>query len=136
MGQEREIERDSLRVPGTTLTPAWCLRRAGSTNLAGHRIALGIVRDPGPFRDVIGRPPSRTPVLAIAATVGHYIITVGFPPLARLVSRPRGHEYALHLDYLDGGGDLNALAAELTELPGIRRASTNGEDGSRGEHPT
>jgi putative Mg2+ transporter-C (MgtC) family protein len=112
------------------------------------------------------------PVLAVAATVAHYLITVGFPPLAELLGRYRRREPALYLDYFDGRGvlrtvltactgrgwtvrrlevqretttaegdrtaavhlllggrgDLNALAAELSELPGIRRASTSSDD--------
>lgn len=112
------------------------------------------------------------PVLAVTATAAHYLITVGFPPLARLVSRYRRREPALYLDYFDGRGvlrtvlaactgqgwtvqrvevdreatttdgrrtaavvlrlggrgDLNALAAELSELPGIRRAGTRTDD--------
>jgi putative Mg2+ transporter-C (MgtC) family protein len=112
------------------------------------------------------------PVLAVAATAAHYLITVGFPPLARLLSRFRRHEPSLYLDYFDGRGilrtvlaactergwtvqrvevdreattadgrrttavvlrlagrgDLTTLAAELSELPGIRRASTSSED--------
>ena len=112
------------------------------------------------------------PVLAVAATAAHYLITVGFPPLARLLGRYRRREPVLYLDYLDGRGvlravlsactgqgwtvrrlevdreattpegnriaavvlrlagrgDLNALAAQLSELPGIRRASTSSDD--------
>jgi putative Mg2+ transporter-C (MgtC) family protein len=112
------------------------------------------------------------PVLAVAATGAHYLITVGFPPVARLLGRYRRREPALYLDYFDGRGvlrtvltsctsqgwavhrvevhrelttadgsrtaavvlhlagrgDLNALAAELSELPGIRRASTQSDD--------
>jgi putative Mg2+ transporter-C (MgtC) family protein len=112
------------------------------------------------------------PVLAVVATAAHYLITVGFPALSRLLGRYRGQEPALHLDYFDGRGvlravlasctgqgwsvrrvevdreatgpegsrtaavtlrlagrgDLNSLAAELSELPGIRRASTQSDD--------
>jgi putative Mg2+ transporter-C (MgtC) family protein len=112
------------------------------------------------------------PVLAVAATAAHYLITVGFPPLAGLLTRYRRREPALYLDYFDGRGvlravlsactgqgwtvrrvevdreattaegnrtaavvlrlagrgDLNALAAQLSELPGIRRASTSSDD--------
>ena len=111
------------------------------------------------------------PVLAVAATAGHYLITVGVPPLADLLRRYRRREPVLYLDYVDGRGvlrtvlatcteqgwtvrrvevdrettsddgsrtarvvlrlggrgDLNTLAAELGELPGIRRASTSDE---------
>src|SRR5690242_5688311 len=38
------------------------------------------------------------PVLAVAATVAHYLITVGFPPLAALLGRYRRREPALYLD--------------------------------------
>jgi putative Mg2+ transporter-C (MgtC) family protein len=112
------------------------------------------------------------PVLAVAGTVGHYVITVGFPPLIRLVDRRRRGDPTLHLDYYDGGGvlrtvlaactdqgwvvrrvevdreataddgrrvaavtlrlagrgDLTALAAELTELAGIRAARTGDDE--------
>ena len=111
------------------------------------------------------------PVLAIAATAAHYVITVGFPPLARVLSRYGRREPLLYLDYFDGRGvlrtvlaactsqgwtvqrvevdreataedgrrtaavvlrlggrgDLTTLAAELSELPGIRRAGTTTE---------
>ena len=110
-------------------------------------------------------------LLAVAATAGHYLITVGVPPLADLLRRYRRREPVLYLDYVDGRGvlrtvlatcteqgwtvrrvevdrettsddgsrtarvvlrlggrgDLNTLAAELGELPGIRRASTSDE---------
>lgn len=112
------------------------------------------------------------PVLAVVGVLGHYLITVGFPWLTRLLRRYRRHEPALYLDYFDGRGvlrtvlaactdggwivrrveidreattedgrrtavvvlrlvgrgDLNAFAAELSELPGIRRAVTHGDD--------
>jgi putative Mg2+ transporter-C (MgtC) family protein len=108
------------------------------------------------------------PVLAVVTTAGHFLITVGFPPLTRMLDRRRADPPVLHLNYFDGRGvlrtvlaactergwavsrvevtreattadghrvaavslrltgrgDLTALAAELTELPGIRAAST------------
>jgi putative Mg2+ transporter-C (MgtC) family protein len=108
------------------------------------------------------------PVLAVAATAGHYLITVGFPPLSRWLDRHRRDPPVLHLSYFDGRGvlrtvlacctgrgwavrrlevdrealtadgariaavtlqlagrgDLSALAAELTELEGVRAART------------
>jgi putative Mg2+ transporter-C (MgtC) family protein len=111
------------------------------------------------------------PVLAVAGTAGHYLVTVAFPPLLRFARR-RGGEPVLHLNYYDGRGalrtvlavctdrgwavrrvevakeaiaddgrrvaavtlrltgrgDLTALAAELTELDGIRAVRTGDED--------
>jgi putative Mg2+ transporter-C (MgtC) family protein len=113
------------------------------------------------------------PVLAVAATAGHFLITVGFPPLSRLLDRYRGDPPVLHLNYFDGHGvlrtvlaacteqgwavrrvevdreavddngdrvaavtlqltgrgDLSALAAELTELGGVRAARTGRDAG-------
>lgn len=112
------------------------------------------------------------PVLAVAATLAHYLITVGFPRLTRLIGRRPHRKPLLHLDYFDGRGvlrtvlatctgrgwvvhrvevdreattsdgrrtaavvlgltgrgDLHALAAELSELPGIRRASAGNDE--------
>jgi len=73
------------------------------------------------------------PVLAVTTTAAHYLITVGFPPLAQFLSRYGRQEPVLYLDgrrtaavvlRLTGRGDLNILAAELSELPDIRTAST------------
>jgi putative Mg2+ transporter-C (MgtC) family protein len=110
------------------------------------------------------------PVLAVAGTAGHYLVTVAFPPLLHLARR-RSRDPVLRLDYYDGRGvlrtvlaactdqgwgvrrvevaretiaedgrrvaavtlrltgrgDLNALAAELTELDGIRAVRTGDE---------
>jgi putative Mg2+ transporter-C (MgtC) family protein len=111
------------------------------------------------------------PVLAVAGTAGHFLITVGFPPLSRLLDRRRSDPPVLQLSYVDGRGvlrtvlaactdqgwavrrvevdretvtddgsrvaavtlqltgrgDLTALAAELTELRGVRAARTGGD---------
>ncbi len=108
------------------------------------------------------------PVVAVAATAGHFLITRGFPPLARATARRRREPPTLRLGYadgqgvlrvaltactrrgwavrgvqvtqegldpagtrvaavtlqLDGRGDLGALAAELSELTGVRSAVT------------
>jgi putative Mg2+ transporter-C (MgtC) family protein len=112
------------------------------------------------------------PVLALAATAGHFLITRGLPPLARATARRRREPPTLRLGYtdghgvlrtvlgmctdrgwavrgieidreeldrdgsrvaavtlkLDGRGDLGDLAADLTELPGVRSAATGREE--------
>lgn len=48
------------------------------------------------------------PVLAVTATGGHFLITRGYPHLARVVSARRGDPPTLQLSYADGHGVLRA----------------------------
>lgn len=54
------------------------------------------------------------PVLAMAATAGHFIITRGLPPLARITARRRRQPPTLRLGYADGHGVLRAVLAACT----------------------
>src|SRR4051812_40756985 len=55
------------------------------------------------------------PLLAIGTTVGHFIIAVGFPPLARALYHRRAEIPVLRLDYFDGQGVLRNVLAACTE---------------------
>ena len=44
------------------------------------------------------------PLLAIGTTAGHFLISVGFPPLTRTLVRRRAEVPALRLEYYDGQG--------------------------------
>ena len=55
------------------------------------------------------------PLLAVGATVGHFVISVGFPPLARALYRRRAEIPVLRLAYLDGQGVLRNVLAACTE---------------------
>jgi putative Mg2+ transporter-C (MgtC) family protein len=55
------------------------------------------------------------PLLAVAATGGHFIISVGFPPLARALARRRPEAPVLRLDYFDGQGVLRNVLSTCTE---------------------
>jgi len=112
------------------------------------------------------------PLLAVGTTAGHFLISTGFPPLARVLYHRRAEIPVLRLDYLDGQGvlrnvlatcteqgwavhglevdresiseeghrvasvtltlagrgDLMTLAAEISQLPGVRAARTGAEE--------
>jgi len=55
------------------------------------------------------------PLLAVGTTVGHFVISVGFPPLARALYRRRAEIPVLRLDYLDGQGVLRNVLSVCTE---------------------
>ncbi len=55
------------------------------------------------------------PVLAVAATAGHFVVTRGLPPLARATARRRREPPELRLDYADGHGVLRAVLASCTD---------------------
>lgn len=55
------------------------------------------------------------PVLAVAATAGHFVVTRGLPPLARVTARRRKDPPELRLGYADGHGVLRAALAACTE---------------------
>jgi putative Mg2+ transporter-C (MgtC) family protein len=55
------------------------------------------------------------PLLAVATTAGHFVISVGFPPLARALMRRRAEVPVLRLDYFDGQGVLRSVLSTCTE---------------------
>jgi putative Mg2+ transporter-C (MgtC) family protein len=55
------------------------------------------------------------PVLAVAATAGHFVISVGFPPLARALATRRPESPVIRLDYFDGQGVLRNVLSTCTE---------------------
>jgi putative Mg2+ transporter-C (MgtC) family protein len=55
------------------------------------------------------------PVLAVAATAGHFLITRGYPHLARAVAARRSDPPTLRLSYADGHGVLRAALTACTE---------------------
>ncbi|MEC3981471.1 MgtC/SapB family protein [Amycolatopsis sp. H20-H5] len=54
------------------------------------------------------------PVLAVATTLGHFVVTRGLPPLARLVARNRREPPTLRLSYTDGRGVLREVLTTCT----------------------
>lgn len=76
------------------------------------------------------------PVLAAATTAGHFLITRGFPPLARLTARHRKDPPVLRLGYADGHGVLRTVLTACTEAGWVvRRMAVDREgldhDGTR-----
>src|SRR6185437_5280495 len=55
------------------------------------------------------------PVLALAATAGHFLITRGLPPLARATARRRREPPTLRLGYADGHGVLRTVLGMCTD---------------------
>ena len=55
------------------------------------------------------------PLLAIRTTVGHFVISTGFPPLTRALVRRRAELPVLRLDYFDGQGVLRSVLSTCTE---------------------
>ena len=55
------------------------------------------------------------PLLAVGTTAGHFLITTGFPPIARALARHRPLLPVLRLDYFDGQGVLRAALSVCTE---------------------
>ncbi|MGZ4508228.1 MAG: MgtC/SapB family protein [Blastococcus sp.] len=55
------------------------------------------------------------PVLAIGTTAGHFLISLGFPPLARTLVRRQGEVPILRLNYFDGQGVLRSVLSTCTE---------------------
>ncbi|SDF36500.1 MgtC/SapB family protein [Pseudonocardia oroxyli] len=54
------------------------------------------------------------PVLAVAATAGHFVVTRGLLPLARATQRRRRDPPVLHLRYADGQGILRTVVQLCT----------------------
>jgi putative Mg2+ transporter-C (MgtC) family protein len=55
------------------------------------------------------------PVLAVAATAAHFLVTRGYPPLARAVAARRTDPPTLRLSYAEGHGVLRAALTACTE---------------------
>jgi putative Mg2+ transporter-C (MgtC) family protein len=55
------------------------------------------------------------PVLAVAATAGHFVVTRGLPPLARATARRRKEPPTLRLGYADGHGVLRVVLTTCTD---------------------
>jgi putative Mg2+ transporter-C (MgtC) family protein len=55
------------------------------------------------------------PLLAIGTTAGHFVISVGFPPVVRALLRRRAEVPVLRLDYFDGRGVLRSVLSACTE---------------------
>jgi putative Mg2+ transporter-C (MgtC) family protein len=55
------------------------------------------------------------PLLAVGTTVGHFVITLGLPPVARALAHRRAELPVLRLEYLDGHGVLRAVLSTCTE---------------------
>src|SRR5215207_11056720 len=55
------------------------------------------------------------PVLAVAGTAVHYLVTRGYRPLARLVNRSSTVPRDVHLSYTDGHGVLRRVLTVCTE---------------------
>jgi putative Mg2+ transporter-C (MgtC) family protein len=55
------------------------------------------------------------PLLAVGTTIGHFVIAVGFPPLARALVRNRAEVPVLRLEYFDGHGVLRSVLSTCTD---------------------
>ena len=56
------------------------------------------------------------PVLAVATTIGHFVIMLGFPRLVRRLRRHRRTASEIQISYLDGRGLLRTILIRCTEL--------------------
>ncbi|QBI54081.1 putative Mg(2+) transport ATPase [Streptomonospora litoralis] len=54
-------------------------------------------------------------LVAAAVTAAHYLVSLGYPPVLRLVTRRRPSTAPLRLAYEDGRGTLRSILAEVTE---------------------
>lgn len=55
------------------------------------------------------------PLLAVAGTAAHYLVTRGYRPLARLLTRRSSAPHAIHVTYLNGRGVLRIVLTRCTE---------------------
>lgn len=55
------------------------------------------------------------PVLAVAATAGHFLVVTALRPVVHAVHRRRGGPPALHLEYVDGRGVLRDVLTTCTD---------------------
>lgn len=77
------------------------------------------------------------PVLAVAGTAGHYLVTRGYRPLARALHRRSGAARAVAVTYADGRGILRAVLTTCTERGfAVAGMTVDREDpGDGGERP-
>lgn len=74
------------------------------------------------------------PVLAVATAIGHFVIMLVFPKLARQLPRPRRTTTSIRISYEDGRGLLRSILVSCTELRfsinhvRLDRADTVGEE--------
>ncbi|MDT7617247.1 MAG: putative Mg2+ transporter-C (MgtC) family protein [Pseudonocardiales bacterium] len=69
------------------------------------------------------------PVVAVAATAGHFLVTRGFPPLARATVHRRREPPTLRLGYADGHGVLRNALTTCTERGWVvRGVDVTGEE--------
>ena len=55
------------------------------------------------------------PLLAVGATLSHFLVTLGFPPLTRALVRRRAEAPMLRLEYYDGRGVLRNVLSTCTD---------------------
>nr|WP_218891104.1 MgtC/SapB family protein [Actinomycetospora corticicola] len=74
------------------------------------------------------------PLLALAGVVAHYLVTRGFRPLARALSRSSNAPRAVHVSYADGRGVLRRVLSTATErgfaVAGVTVDRDGTEDGT------
>jgi putative Mg2+ transporter-C (MgtC) family protein len=56
------------------------------------------------------------PILALATTIGHFVIMFGFPAIIRRLPRVRGQPVQIHISYQDGRGLLRNVLVACSEL--------------------
>lgn len=77
------------------------------------------------------------PLLAVAGTVVHYLITRGYRPLARLLARQSSAPRPVHVTYADGQGVLRSILTLCTERGfAVAGMTVDREDPADGENGT
>lgn len=74
------------------------------------------------------------PVLAVAGTAAHYLVTRGYRPLARALTRRSSAPRAVHVSYAEGRGVLRTVLTRCTErgfaVAGMYVDREGGDDGT------
>jgi putative Mg2+ transporter-C (MgtC) family protein len=73
------------------------------------------------------------PVVAVAATLGHFLVTRGFPPLARIAVRRHRDPPTLRLGYADGHGVLRSALSTCTARGWVVRGVEVTREGTDGD---
>jgi putative Mg2+ transporter-C (MgtC) family protein len=77
------------------------------------------------------------PLLAVAGTAVHYLITRGYRPLARALSRQSSAPRPVHVSYVDGRGVLRSVLTLCTERGfAVAGMTVDREDPADGENGT